>query len=979
MNRPWFRAVGNRGHRQGSSGDVCSFPPLVHRPRRVSNWREGGAAPETRGFASDPRTVARAVLGRTAEVSALARLLRETASGRGGALFIVGEPGLGRTTLLRRVLALDDTLRPVHLAGTVAESELRHAGLHQLVQAYRCDLPRLPAPQRELLSHLLATGQRRPGDTGLAVGAAVLGLLGAAAARRPLLLAIDDAHLLDSPSREVLLFVARRIAGEPIAMLLTAEHRRCAHGSALRPAVTGVPELRLGPLDPADARTLLERSAPHPLRRYVADRLLAVAEGNPLALTELPAVLTPGQCSGSLPLDDPLTPGERLRDTHLPTLARLPAATRAALLVPAAAGDGSGVDLQRALALLGHAPDALVAAEEEGVIELSRGRLVFADRRLRLVAYHEACPSRRRTVHKVLAEVMRGPVAARHLAAAHIGPSRTVSRAVETAAGAAEETAPDLCAELYEQAAGFADDRDEAARLLGLAAGCRQRTGAAEHVPVLLGRAMTLARAPEVRRELSVIQARQRGATGNARTAHRALRDAAGRLTGQPDRAAQLLLEAVDSAVRAADSRAALGSAWYAYRLTRLCGGDLAEAAAVQLAQVLALRGERVQARELLLAQTAGEAAATLVGRAEVLGWLEEYEAAGVLLDRVLGEQPGDEAGEGGAGAVRRAGALGCRAWIRLWTGDWHGARTDATEAVACAEQRQETASLAQGLVALGRLEAAQGRVAECGAVLARAAGVARAHGLELVMGQIAVAEGLLALGAGKYEEAVAGYERAGVLARSAGIEDPSVAPWAANLVEAYVRSGRIEEAEREHAHFDAEMRRSGPSWALAVSARCRALLLETDGQGTPGAIEASFHEALEWHARGAVVFERARTVLCHGQWLRRTGRTPQARDALEEALSVFSALGAVPWEEAVRSELRAAGARTARSSCGQLTEQEGRIAALVAGGATNKEAAAALFLSPKTVEFHLGNVYRKLGVRSRSELARTYDTVGGV
>ncbi|WSY73324.1 LuxR C-terminal-related transcriptional regulator [Streptomyces sp. NBC_00879] len=914
------------------------------------------------------------MLGRTVETSAVARLLGDTASGRGGALFITGEPGVGRTTLLRRILTFDATFRSVYFAGTAAESGLPYAGLHQVVQAHRCSVPQLPAPQRDLLGHLLATGHHRPGDTPLAVGAAALGLLGAAAARRPLLLAIDDAHLLDAPSMKVLLFVARRIAGEPIAMLLTAEHRCSAATSAIRPAVTGVPELRLGPLDPADARTLLEQSAPHPLRRYVAERLLAVAEGNPLALTELPLALTPGQCAGILPLDDPLTPGERLRDAHLPTLARLPDTARTALLVPAAAGDGRSGDVQRALALLGHEPDALVPAEEQGILELRRGRLVFAERRLRMVAYHDACTSRRRAVHRALTQVLHGTAAARHLAAAHIGPSPAVAQAIEAAASAAAEADPDACAELYECAAGFADDDDDAARLLGLAAGCRQRAGAAEHVPVLLAKAMELAREPDLRRELGVLQARQRGATGHPRIVHRVLRDAAGRLAGEPSRAAELLLEACGSAVRAADSRAALGSAWQAYRITRPSGGDLAEAAAVHLAQVLALRGERAQAGELLLAQMAGESAGTLVGRAEVLGWLEEYEAACVLLARVLGEQPGTERR---AYEVRRAAALGCRAWIRLWTGDWHGARSDATEAVECASRRMETASLAQGLVALGWLEAAQGRVTECGAVLARAAGVARAHGLELVMGQVAVSEGLLALGAGKYEEAVAGYERAGALARSAGIENPSVTPWAANLIEAYIRSGRIGEAVREHARFDAEMRRSGPSWALAVSARCRALLLEADGHGTPGAVEAAFHEALEWHARGAVVFERARTVFCHGQWLRRTGRIPQARDAMEEALSAFGALGAVPWEEAVRSELRAAGGRAARS-CGQLTEQEGRIAALVAGGATNKETAAALFLSPKTVEFHLGNVYRKLGVRSRSELARTYRAIAG-
>jgi hypothetical protein len=159
---------------------------------------------------------------------------------------------VGRTTLLRRILTLDATFRSVYFAGTAAESGLPYAGLHQVVQAHRCSVPQLPAPQRDLLGHLLDTGHHRLGDTALAVGAAALGLLSAAAARRPLLLAIDDAHLLDAPSMKVLLFVARRIAGEPIAMLLTAEHSCSAATSAIRPAVTGVPEMRLGPLDPAD-------------------------------------------------------------------------------------------------------------------------------------------------------------------------------------------------------------------------------------------------------------------------------------------------------------------------------------------------------------------------------------------------------------------------------------------------------------------------------------------------------------------------------------------------------------------------------------------------------------------------------------------------------------------------------------------------------------------------------------------------------
>ncbi|MBB4885516.1 DNA-binding CsgD family transcriptional regulator [Streptomyces netropsis] len=921
----------------------------------------------------DSRAAAHTMLGRATEISALLRLLQGAASGHGGALIVVGEPGSGRTTLLRRALTLDGAARAVHLTGTAAESDLPYAGLHQVVQALRGHLPELPAAQRAPLGHLLATCAPRPGDTEPAVRAAVLGLLGGAAARRPLLLAVDDAHLLDPPSADALLFAARRMADEPVAMLLTAGPRRAGtSGVGAGPAATGIPELTLGPLAPADARELLRRSAPHPLHRYVADRLLAVADGNPLALTELPETLTPAQCAGGQPIEEPLVPGARLRASHLPWLDGLPETARAALLVPAAAGDTPVGDVLRALALLGHQADALTPAEEAGVLGTHHGRMAFRDPRLRLVVYHEACAARRRATHQALAEILPGPAAARHLAAATPGPNQAVAKALEAAARSATGPDPDLCAELYEHAAAFTRDDDEAGRLLGLAAAGRQRSGAVEHVPALLARALARARTPALRRELAILQARHRSRTGRPRDAHRLLRDAAEQLTGeQPSRAAELLLEAADSAVHAADSRAAMGSAWQAYRLTRLTGTDLAEAAAVHLAQVLALRGERAQARELLLTRGAGEAVGALVGRAEVLSRLEEYEGAFALLDRVL-EGPGEP--------LRQAAALGCRAWLRLWTGDWTGARTDAMEAVECAERRREPAALAQGLVVVGSIEAARGRVTQCAAVLARAVGVARAHGLGIVLGQVAVAEGLLALGAGKYEEAVAGYERAGALAGSAGIEDPSVAPWAANLIEAYIRSGRLAEARREHARFDAEMRRSGPSWALAAGVRCRALLLEADGAAAPGAVEAAFHEALERHAHSRVVFEHARTVLCHGQWLRRTGQGPQARAALEEALSVFVRLGAVPWEQAVRSELRAAGGRYARRGGAdtltrgtRLTEQEARIAALVAGGATNKETAAALFLSTKTVEFHLGNVYRKLGVRSRSELARTF------
>ncbi|GGW91411.1 helix-turn-helix transcriptional regulator [Streptomyces chartreusis] len=918
------------------------------------------------------------MLGRIAEISVLVRLLQETAAGRGGGVLVVGEPGIGRTHLLHKALTLDAVARAVLVTGSVTESRLPGAGLHQVVQALRDQLPRVPAAQRDPLERLLATGRLGPDGADQPPAAAMLGLLGVAAACRPLLLAVDDAHLLDPPSLDALLFVGRRIASEPIALLLTAIRRHTSETFRGWPAVSGVPELRLGPLDPTDARTLLRSSAPHPLRRHVAERLLAVAEGNPLALTELPVPLTAAQCDGRQPLGDPPVPTDRLRLRLLPELDPLPATARAALLVPAVAGQIPAAELACALKRLGHAPDALVPAEEHGVLAEQQGRVVFRDERLRLVVHHAAGAARRHVVHQALVCTLSGPAAARHLAAVAPGPGPAVADALEAAARAVAGVDPGDSAELYERAASFTPNDEDAARLLGLAAASRQQAGTPDHVPALLDRALALAHTPELRCELLILLARHQGRAVSPLATHRLLRATAVRLSAdQPSRAAELLLEAAECAVRAADSRAALGSAWQAYRLTRPRGGDLAESAAVQLARVLALRGQSVQARELLLLPPAGASAVTIVARAEVLGWLEEYEAALTLLSRLLDGRPQDRVR---ADAPLRAAALGSRAWIRMWTGDWPGARADVTEAAGCAGRARAVSPLAQSLVLLGRLEAAQGRSVECGIALARATRVARDHGLDLVLGQVAATEGLLAMGGGSYEKAVTCYERARSLADGAGIEHPSVAPWAANLIEAYLRTGRTAEAESELARHEDGVRRSGLSWAAARGARCRALLLET-GRFGHGAVEAAFQEAFENHARGRVVFEHARTLLCHGQWLRREGRSAEARRSLSRALTVFTDLGAAPWSKAAHSELRATGMRKPRRGGGttgepareRLTEQERRIAGLVAEGATNKEAAAALFLSPKTVEFHLGNVYRKLGVRSRSQLARSF------
>lgn len=396
------------------------------------------------------------------------------------------------------------------------------------------------------------------------------------------------------------------------------------------------------------------------------------------------------------------------------------------------------------------------------------------------------------------------------------------------------------------------------------------------------------------------------------------------------------------------------------------------------MGNALILRGDARGAHPLLArARSLFEAGDPLTGAAffvQVAGhgsvWFEEYAEAREVIARVIE-------------AARRASALGllpfplaCLSELDFRTGRWVPAYAGGSESVHLAEEVGQLNELSFSLVCLARVEAGQGRQDDCRAHVAKAVEFAEALGIGSILVYAGSVLGLLELGLGRPERAIVHLEQVARLVEGFELGEPAVVQWAPDLIEAYVLTGREEEAKQALARFEHQAEETGRTWALATAARCRGMLEDKTG------FRDDFRKALEWHERTSTPFERARTELRLGERLRRVRRLGEAREPLRSALGTFEQLAAAPWAEQARGELAASGERQEQpykgSDLGELTPQELQIAALVAAGATNREAAAALFLSPKTIEFHLGSVYRRLGLRSRTELARLVASASG-
>ncbi|MCG5220349.1 helix-turn-helix transcriptional regulator [Streptosporangium sp. KLBMP 9127] len=880
--------------------------------------------------------------GREPEQRELGRLLAEIASGRGGAVVVLGEPGGGKSALLRWAGSHQE-FQVLSCTGVESEAELPFAALQSLLSGAMRHLPGIPGPQAEALR--AALGLAAPGgDNRFLVGLATVSLLAELAADGPVLCLVDDAQWLDRPSAEALAFAARRLAAEGVFLLFAARE-----GVAL----PGVPELELGRLDPVAARAVLAEHAPD-LPSHVRDRVLAEADGNPLALLELPR--TDAGDPGPLPLP------HRLQDAYQRRIAKLPAPVRTALLVAAAEESGALAATLRAMTGLGLQADALAAAEGEGLITVEEQRVVFRHPLIRTAAYRGAPFTDRLAAHAALAEALAGDPdrAAWHRAAAATGPDEEVAADLEAAAlRASRRSGHATAVAALERAARLTSEEAGRARRLALAAEIAVDAGLPDRARHLAGQALRLTEDARALARIATVRARVEFEHGSLRTVHEVLVAAARQVAPlDADCAASMLADATRASWSAGDpARVA-----QAHRMLKELPPD--------------------PVRDKLVDSIGGALKLYSHDAAEGVALLREHIAQGrsgppglrlnVALQALLtGDY--DDTRDIMADLAEESRASGAIGWLpavlcTLATaetnlGRHRDALQSATEALRIAEDIGQPSRAAHAEALLAYVAAVRGD--ERGARLAeRNLQRLPAHANALVAAWCEWALALLDLGRGRYEAALDRLEtatRGPIQHVGPGVH------FAADQVEAAVRLGRPERAAEPLARLEQWAAAARLPWEDGLVLRCRALVT-ADG--------ALYARALELQGE-ARPFERARTELLYGEWLRRERHKAEARGHLREALERFERLGAAPWAEHARAELRAAGESPAPAAAAdavaQLTPQELQVVRLAATGATNKEIAARLFLSPKTVGHHLYRAFPKLGVSTRTELARLH------
>jgi DNA-binding CsgD family transcriptional regulator len=898
------------------------------------------------------------LLGREREREAIDRVLEQARVGDSATLALLGEAGIGKTALLDYAADRAAGMRVLRARGIESEAQIPFASLLELLRPALSVIDRIPTPQAIALEGALALRPARAQER-FAVGAATLSVLAAYAEQDPAALLIDDAHWLDESSAQALLFAIRRLVADPIAVVIAV---REDEPSLLDGA--DLPALRLGGLSRDEASALLGG-----LTGIAAQRLHDATAGNPLALLELADDAHELELA---PEGAPVRVSARIARAFVRRVEGLDLLARRALVLAAASDSGDLPMLERAAVRLGVDLSALAVTEGAGLVNVGAGSVEFRHPLARSAIYADASAEDRRAAHRALAEALPDRDVDRrawHLAAAALGTDESASAALEQAgirsrarsgyatASAAFERAARLTADTGRRVrlllaaadtgwhAGLAD---RAVRLLddarrdvedgALAVAIDQLTGhiAVRRGPVMHGHDILIATAARAEPEQAVAMLAEAALAcflaGNAAQMIAAGEAAHAALSDRPSNRARLL------------ATTALG-------MSRVLGGDAgAGADAIHVGVALA------------------EGAPELRDDPELLPWLaigplflREAGAGRPLLDRALE-------------IARERRALGALPFVlnllardQATTDRWAIAASTYQEAIALARETGQRADLALGLAGLAWLQGMRGREEETRKLAAEALELSGELGTRLYEVWATAALGELELGRGAATRAAEQFELEQRLLAELGITDVDLSP-AAELVDAYLRLGRRDEAELITADFVAAAQAKGQPWSIARALRCRALLVD-DADVVP-----SFEQALARHAETAGAFETARTRLAYGERLRRARNRVLARPQLRMALETFEHLDAMPWAERARTELAASGERLRRrdpSTLDELTPQELQIAMLLAQGRTTREAAAALFLSPKTIEYHLRHVYLKLGVHSREELAR--------
>ncbi|MFC5744873.1 LuxR C-terminal-related transcriptional regulator [Actinomadura rugatobispora] len=955
--------------------------------------------------------------GREAEQAQITRAISQARDlRRSRALVVRGETGIGKSALLDWVVQhgpWTGTQCPadgdcggmgglwlLRVTGYETEEDIVFAGLNQLLWPVRDRLDSLPEPQRTALRGALGlttptetengareNGGGTRGQDRFTVGLAVLTLLADLAEGGQVLCLIDDAQWLDTASSEALLFAARRLAAEGVVMLFAARDE----GFEAR----GLEEMPLERLGPADSERVLAQHGDVP--PALRDRIVRESAGNPLALIEFGAAR--GRRSNEttpLPLADRVTAG--FRDQ----IARLPEAAQWMLLLVAAEGRGDLTSTLGAAERLGVSLADLDEAERARLVEVRGRSIVFRHPLIRAAVYQGAPLTRRLQAHRALAESSREPeCGARHRAAAATRPDEDVAAGLERAAERARDrTGFGTAARLYRQAADLTPDPRERARRLGAAAGATLQAGAVEDTEELVHMAERLTDDPAEHARLVQVRAAVEFERGDPRAAARMLADHAARAwtpgpAGTGGTAASDGGAASDGAAedRTAVLRTAAAYAWMGGETSVLCQAAKLLPSTDRAVQGMArlISGDYAEGLPLLAEAVAAARAGANASPAAVRASVDDRVRAVqvTLAALIVGDDDAAlELASAEAAHCRRHGMAGALpgvleglAQAQLATGRHQDAEATAAEAIALARDtgfQRRAGRLGLVLARIAAIEGDQGRLEE---LAAAAPGPDDA---------LTGAFGLLDLGLGRYDDALRRLERIGL--------DPhrptaDIMISAADQVEAAVRAALPDRARSAHDRLRAWADAGRQSWAGAVALRCEALLSDTEREPYERAL-GLYERALELHeraareagpaGRGGRPFEKARTELLYGEWLRRARRRSDARVPLRSALETFERLRAAPWAERARAELRATGESGAAAGgprrdaapdpLDRLTPQELQVVRLAADGVSSREIAAQLFLSPRTVEYHLYKAYPKLGVSSRKELSRLRD-----
>jgi DNA-binding CsgD family transcriptional regulator len=903
------------------------------------------------------------LLGRRREREVLDRLVTDVLAGSSRVLVLRGDPGVGKSVLLLYLSEKIPGWRVLRAAGVESEMELAYSGLHQLCVPLLDHLDQLPVPQRKALETVLGRSSGPAPDRFL-VALATLSLVAEAAEEEPLACIVDDAQWWDRASVQILAFVARRLLAERVALVCAA---RTGIGDDV---LAGMPLLPVGGLSDADARALLLANLHGPLDATVVDRIVAESHGNPLALLELPRTWTPAELAGGFGVPDSRPVAHKIERSYVQRLSQLPPDTQLVVLTAAAEPLGDPVLLRRATDTLGIHTAAAEPAMDAGLLRV-RGRVMFAHPLVRSATYRSASTDDRLRVHRVLADVTDADVdpdrRAWHRARSTPGPDEEVAAELERSAGRAQARGGLAAAAAFlTRATELTPNTPTRARRALDAAFANLGAGAFETARGLLTVAgkgpldeLQHARMDLVRAQLAFVSRR-----GN---------EAAPLLLAAARRLQPLNLDlALDTYLDA------FSAAQFAARLNdSVALADLARAAR----NALRRKGAELRARDLLVdafaVLTDDYAAAIPVGRHALMrlrGGTDSTRRGLRLLwqGSVLALELWDDEGayllsDQQLRTVRKAGALSelplalsSFVPILVFCGELSAAAALLEEARSVQESAGITET-AYGALTYSAWRGQARRTRELTEVKLDEAR-SRREGIGVAVCEYAMA--VLANGLSQYDEAVA--------AASEACADPHelvVHNWGlTELVESASRTGRPDLATEAFRRLGSKARASGSQWALGMEARARALLGDGD------TAEAAYRQAIEHLSRTRVRAELARAHLLYGEWLRQANRRLDARTQLGIAYEMFTAMGIEGFAERTRTELLLTGA-TVRTRPTQtrddLTAQEAHIARLARDGLSNPEIGARLFISPRTVEWHLRKVFAKLGVSSRRELQR--------